>query len=62
MWAHLGTHYEGEFHLVKRSLEIPERNGAKNCATFVARDLCLVIPDICDQAAATVRCSKIGMR
>ena len=62
MWAHLGTHYEGEFHLVKRSLEIPDGNGAKNCTAFVARDFRLVTPDICDQTPATVGCSEIGMR
>jgi hypothetical protein len=53
---------KGKLHLVQRSLESRERNGAKDYAAFVARDFRLVSPDICDQTAATVRSSEIGMR
>ena len=62
MRAYRRTHLKGEFHLVKRSLEIPDGNGAKNCTAFVARDFRLVTPDICEQAPAAVGCSEIGMR
>ena len=53
---------KGKLHLVKRSPEIRKRNGAKDYAAFAARDFRSASPDICEQAAATVRCSEIGMR
>jgi hypothetical protein len=62
MRAQRRAHHEGEFHLVKRSLEIRERNGAKDCAAFVTGDFRFVTPDICEQAAATVGCSEIRVR
>jgi hypothetical protein len=62
MRAHRGTHHEGVFHLVKLSPEIRERKSPNYRAAFVARDFSLVTPDICEQPAATVGCSEIGVR
>src|SRR5262252_883857 len=61
MRAHRGTHLEGEFHLVKRALQIRGLNRANDSATFIARDLRLVTTELGEQAAATARCSEISM-
>jgi len=62
MWAHLGTHHEGEFHLVKRPLQVRRPNSANDGAAFVALDSRLLSTDDAVQTATTVWCSEIGMR
>jgi hypothetical protein len=59
MRAHLGTHREPDFHLVKCPLEIRRRNGANDGTAFVALDTRVLSTDDGHQAAATVRCSEI---
>jgi len=62
MRAYHGTHFEGEFHLVKRPLQVRRRNGANDSAAFVALDIRLIAADDAEQAAATIRRSEIRMR
>jgi hypothetical protein len=62
MRAHFNTHFEGEFHLVKRPLQIRRRNCANDGATFVALDTRVISADDGVQTAATVWRSEVGMR
>ena len=62
MRAHLGTHPEGDFHLVKRMLQMLGRHRANDGATFVALDTRLISPDDAVQTSATVWRAEFGMR
>ena len=45
MRGHRGSHHKGEFHLVKRPLQLRSRKGANDSAAFVARDIRLLSTD-----------------
>jgi hypothetical protein len=60
--AYLGTHFEGEFHLVKRSSQIGGRNAANDGAAFVALDIRLLSSDDANETAATAPIEEIMVR